>query len=325
MRQLTSQSGQISYAKSYDPYGTVTQTSGAGQSAFGYTGEQQDASGMTYLRARYYNTADRRFMSRDTWGGIPFFPITFNKWAYSHDNPIRFTDPSGHDPWWCEGSINPADCYMTWISGHVNNAFSETDSIICAPFPSAEFLGEDWRISHYNYAMENDPAFPTINQDTGEPDYVNVGGLNDGRRFRRQFIYNIIKGIPRQGTGLAEDGHTYITIDYTTTGNSYPNNTNWLNTTDPTTWFFIYGKGGYFKEGKPWATVAVSAAELSRPGGLREGDKIKIDIYPQVFEVTDTGSFEDTKHVDIFIGPTTLAKALQWGLKDNVKVWRIGN
>jgi hypothetical protein len=29
VRQLTSPSGQVTYAKSYDPYGTVTQASGA--------------------------------------------------------------------------------------------------------------------------------------------------------------------------------------------------------------------------------------------------------------------------------------------------------
>ena len=57
-RQLTNSAGEVTSAKSYDPYGVVTQTIGAGQSAYGYTGEQQDAaSGMVYLRARYYNVA----------------------------------------------------------------------------------------------------------------------------------------------------------------------------------------------------------------------------------------------------------------------------
>ena len=51
-RQLTDSTGTVTLAKSYDPYGTVTHTSGAAQSAYGFTGEMADVSGLTYLRAR---------------------------------------------------------------------------------------------------------------------------------------------------------------------------------------------------------------------------------------------------------------------------------
>jgi RHS repeat-associated protein len=75
VRQLTDQSGQVTYAKSYDPYGNVTQTSGESHSDFAYTGEQQDVGGLTYLRARYYNSADGRFQSRGILGvGMPIAP-----------------------------------------------------------------------------------------------------------------------------------------------------------------------------------------------------------------------------------------------------------
>jgi RHS repeat-associated protein len=96
VRQLTSPSGQVTYAKSYDPYGVVTQVSGEGQSAYGYTGESQDvANGMVYLRSRYYNVADGRFLSRDTWGGDYYLPITLNRWAYANANPANLVDLSG--------------------------------------------------------------------------------------------------------------------------------------------------------------------------------------------------------------------------------------
>jgi len=49
---MTDQAGAVTYSRSYDPYGVVTHSSGASLSAYGYTGEQQDASGMVYLRAR---------------------------------------------------------------------------------------------------------------------------------------------------------------------------------------------------------------------------------------------------------------------------------
>jgi RHS repeat-associated protein len=98
---MTDQSGAITYARTYDPYGVVTQAGGTSQSAYGYTGEQQDTSGMVYLRARYYNPTDGRFQSRDTWGGDDNSPMSFNRWNYVEGNPVNLSDPSGHAPTSC--------------------------------------------------------------------------------------------------------------------------------------------------------------------------------------------------------------------------------
>jgi len=96
VRLMTDQAGAVTYAAAYDPYGVVTQSGGVGQSAWGYTGEQQDASGLVYLRARYYNPADGRFQSRDTWEGSYNSPQSLNRWNYTQSNPINYTDPSGN-------------------------------------------------------------------------------------------------------------------------------------------------------------------------------------------------------------------------------------
>ena len=97
VRQLTNASGAITYAKGYDPYGVVTSTSGASQSAYGYTGEQQDASGLTYLRSRYYASGKGRFLTRDTWAGNANMPMSFNRWNYVDGNPINRIDPTGRN------------------------------------------------------------------------------------------------------------------------------------------------------------------------------------------------------------------------------------
>ena len=39
VRQMADGTGAITYARSYDPYGVVTQTSGASQTSYGYTNE----------------------------------------------------------------------------------------------------------------------------------------------------------------------------------------------------------------------------------------------------------------------------------------------
>ena len=52
---------------------------------------------MIYLRARFYNPADGRFQSRDTWDGDEKAPMSYNAWLYVYANPVNHTDPSGHD------------------------------------------------------------------------------------------------------------------------------------------------------------------------------------------------------------------------------------
>jgi hypothetical protein len=53
---------------------------------------------MVYLRSRYYNVADGRFLSRDTWGGDYNSPQSINRWNYTQSNPINLTDPTGYEP-----------------------------------------------------------------------------------------------------------------------------------------------------------------------------------------------------------------------------------
>ncbi len=98
MRQLTNQSGEFTYAKSYDPYGVVTQVSGEGQTNYGFTGETADANGLIYLRARYFNPVDARFVSRDTWAGNVNRLLSMNRWMYVEGNPINRIDPIGKFP-----------------------------------------------------------------------------------------------------------------------------------------------------------------------------------------------------------------------------------
>ena len=98
--------GEISLAQSYDPYGTVTSTAGTSFTPYGFTGETTDANGLIYLRARYYNPADARFMSRDTWAGDVNNPLSLNRWMYVEGNPVNLMDPTGYSP--------DCDCLIKW-------------------------------------------------------------------------------------------------------------------------------------------------------------------------------------------------------------------
>jgi RHS repeat-associated protein len=49
----------------YDAFGAVRAQTGSSPNEFKFTGEQVDATGMQYLRARYYDQATGRFWSKD--------------------------------------------------------------------------------------------------------------------------------------------------------------------------------------------------------------------------------------------------------------------
>jgi RHS repeat-associated protein len=61
-----------------------------------YRGEQYDSDlGLYYLRARYYNPATGRFMSRDSEDGITHEPRTLHKYLYAGGDPVNIVDPTG--------------------------------------------------------------------------------------------------------------------------------------------------------------------------------------------------------------------------------------
>jgi RHS repeat-associated protein len=59
-----------------------------------YTGQQMDAAlGLYNYKARFYSTTLGAFVSADSVGD------GLNRYEYVHDNPLRYTDPSGNCAW----------------------------------------------------------------------------------------------------------------------------------------------------------------------------------------------------------------------------------
>jgi RHS repeat-associated protein len=149
VRQLADASGSATLAKGYEPYGELTGSAGSGSTMYGYTGEQTDASGLVYLRARFYSPAQGRFMTRDTWEGEQRQPMSYNAWLYTYANPVNLTDPSGHDPWGCEGLPDEALCIARWMvaNGYEINASLLEDIYNYRPDAALDVLRQQFKIN----------------------------------------------------------------------------------------------------------------------------------------------------------------------------------
>jgi RHS repeat-associated protein len=94
VRELASSTGSVSQARSFEPFGSVLSSVGSASTAFSFTGEQLDGTGLTYLRARYY-AGNGRFVTSDPWLGSAFTPQTLGRFTYVMNNPLTRIDPSG--------------------------------------------------------------------------------------------------------------------------------------------------------------------------------------------------------------------------------------
>ena len=80
-------------AKSYTPFGEQI---GETTSGFGYNGEYYNAAtGMIYLRARFYAPEMNRFGQKDLLRGSIADPVSLNRYLYCQSDPVNFADYNG--------------------------------------------------------------------------------------------------------------------------------------------------------------------------------------------------------------------------------------
>jgi RHS repeat-associated protein len=62
-----------------------------------FTGHERDGeSGLDFMQARYCSSMSGRFISPDSVAGSPGNPQSLNLYAYVMNNPMKYTDPTGH-------------------------------------------------------------------------------------------------------------------------------------------------------------------------------------------------------------------------------------
>lgn len=132
---VTSSAGVIQKESDYYPYGGEIVVSGSDINNYKFTGKERDAeSGLDDFEARHYSSTLGRFMQPDEFPGgpvdlfdvddpasqaLPYADITdpqsLNKYTYTYNNPLRYTDPNGHCPWCIGAAIGAATGFTASI------------------------------------------------------------------------------------------------------------------------------------------------------------------------------------------------------------------
>ena len=110
-----------------DSSGSVSTTS----SEFLFNGQQQDETGLYYLRARYYDPKVGRFISSDPEIGHDDDPATLHRYTYASNDPVNRVDPTGRADYLSS---------ITAISGIATLASTQLPALQTAEMHSAEII-----------------------------------------------------------------------------------------------------------------------------------------------------------------------------------------
>jgi RHS repeat-associated protein len=94
-RLLTDQNGNVTDTDSYDAYGNVVAHTGTTVNPYLFDGQEEDGTGLYYLRARYMDPGRGEFLGQDPFEGDVEDPASLHRYLYASDDPADFDDPSG--------------------------------------------------------------------------------------------------------------------------------------------------------------------------------------------------------------------------------------
>jgi RHS repeat-associated protein len=89
-------SGAAASTIAYLPFGSTRSSTSTQPTDRLFTSQILDTTGLYYYGARYYDPGIGRFISPDTVVQDFTNPQTLNRYSYCLNNPLKYTDPSGH-------------------------------------------------------------------------------------------------------------------------------------------------------------------------------------------------------------------------------------
>jgi RHS repeat-associated protein len=137
----------------YTPWGTARDTSQQAAVPYRYTEQREEAAlGLYDYGARWYDPSIGRFIQADTIVPEPGNPQSLNRYSYALNNPMKYTDPTGH-------TVKYEDDYMP-TTGMQN--YRRAWDFYEGRLPSKE----EWiRDTIYMLSVPPDPDTPTPRQE----------------------------------------------------------------------------------------------------------------------------------------------------------------
>ena len=97
---VTDSSGNIVGEQRYYPFGETRLMTGTLYTDKLFTGQRNIAGlGIYHYQSRFYSPKLGRFLSADSLVPNPFNPQDYSRYSYVRNNPVKYTDPSGHRVW----------------------------------------------------------------------------------------------------------------------------------------------------------------------------------------------------------------------------------
>ena len=97
-RQITDSGGAEVAYHAYYPFGAELTNEAQNEISLKFTGHERDSGGLDYMHARHCGPEIGRFVSVDPIDSAKLpFSVSWNKYVYTVNNPVRFTDPTGED------------------------------------------------------------------------------------------------------------------------------------------------------------------------------------------------------------------------------------
>jgi RHS repeat-associated protein len=94
---ITDETGAQVALYEYSPYGEEVTSPSSQITNYQFTGKESDEStGLYFYGARYYDPTIGRFITPDTIVQSPYNPQSLNRYSYCLNNPLNYTDPTGH-------------------------------------------------------------------------------------------------------------------------------------------------------------------------------------------------------------------------------------
>jgi RHS repeat-associated protein len=197
-----------------------------------FTGQRLDDTGLYYYGERYYDAAIGRFISADTVVSQPYNPQSLNRYSYCLNNPLKYTDPSGHvnvisdDGGWDDGTPTVVVVIPIIQSGGIGTGFgdipdfdNEPDLPLQVEAGTLEGLGASWAVlSRYPDIEMTNTAVIDTTAGTGGGRIISIEGPHPGAN---EWHFNAdtgpLKGLnhtdmPIYGEGVKLIGKAFVVV-----------------------------------------------------------------------------------------------------------------